>query len=46
MARQFSSSLASMSSGSSAPLAKMKAPKGMLVFGEAPGADDLAPGSG
>jgi hypothetical protein len=42
MARQFEPSLASMSVASGAPPAKMKAPKGVSVFGEAPGALGLA----
>jgi hypothetical protein len=43
---QFSPSSASMSAVSGAPPAKMKAPMWASVFGEAPGAVDLAPRSG
>jgi hypothetical protein len=46
LARRFGPSSASMSAVSEAPPAKMKAPMWASVFGEAPGAVDLAPGSG
>jgi hypothetical protein len=42
MVGRFGRSLASMSTVSEAPPAKMKAPKGASVFGEAPGAVGLA----
>jgi hypothetical protein len=42
LAGRFGPSSASMSVGSGAPLAKLKAPAWALVFGEAPGAVDLA----
>jgi hypothetical protein len=45
LVRGFDPSLASMSAVSEPPLAKMKAPTWVLVFGEAPGAVNLAPGS-
>jgi hypothetical protein len=44
--RRFGPGSASMSAVSEPPPAKMKAPTWASVFGEAPGAVDLAPGSG
>jgi hypothetical protein len=44
--RRFGPSSASMSAVSGAPPAKIKAPMWASVFSEAPGAVDLAPGSG
>jgi hypothetical protein len=46
LARRFGPSLAFMSVIFGAPPVKMKAPKGASVFGEAPGAVDLALRSG
>jgi hypothetical protein len=46
LAGWFGPSSVSMSAGSGAPPAKLKAPAWALVFGEAPGAVDLAPEGG